>query len=260
MKKLLSVLLTIIFFCCLEANAFSVTHDVVMSNFSFQPVTLTINAGDTVQWTNQDSALHTVTSGTNCQDNNVWTSSALLSNGQTFSVTFNQAGTFPYFCKLHCQSGMTGTIIVNPVSSNIPLPTTANSFSYTAVENPVLSDNPALAEPIGVGPIASGGNNLDVRVSTNSFAGVVDMYLLLYVPVFDPVNIYQLTPSGEFKTFSQGLFPWKTNVAAAVDADVFGIIPKSSLLNGIYTFGLVVVPAGDISFMNYYFWLTSASF
>ena len=258
MKKLF-ILLAVIFFCCLGTNAFSVTHDVTMSNTSFQPGALTINAGDTVTWTNNDITFHTVTSGTSCQDNNVWTSSALLSNGQTFSVTFSQAGTYPYFCLVHCFSGMTGTILVNP-SLNIPLPTTTDIFSYAAVEIPVLSSNPAVAEPIGVGSVALGGDNLELRVGTNSFSGAVDMYLLLFIPVLDPVNIYQVTSIGELKNLSEGLFPWKTNVVSSVDADVFGTIPKSFLPPGIYTFGLVVVPAGDISFLKYYFWITSVEF
>ncbi len=260
MKKLLSLLFGVIFFCCLGTNAFPVTHDVIMSNLSFQPGPLTINAGDTVRWINHDSVLHTVTSGTNCQDNIVWTSSGFLSNGQTFSVTFNEAGTYPYFCTLHCFSGMTGTIFVNPVSSNIPLPATTDLFSSAAVEIPILNNNPAEAKPIGVGSVASGGNNLDLRVGTNSFSGAVDMYLLLFIPVLDPVNIYQVTASGEINNLSGGLFPWKTNVVSSVDADVFGTIPKSLLPPGIYTFGLVVVPAGDISFLEYYFWVTSVVF
>jgi len=260
MKKLLSLLVAIIFFCCPGTNAFSVTHDVIMNNFSFQPVVLTINAGDTVKWTNQEGTLHTVTSGTNCQDNGVWTSSGLLSNGQTFSVMFSQAGTYPYFCTIHCSIGMTGTILVNPVSSSIPLPTTAEVFSYAAVEIPVLNSNPAEAEPIGVGPVASGGDNLDLQVGTNGFSGAVDIYFLLYIPVLDPVNIYQLTSIGELKSVSEGLFPWKTNVVSSVDSDVFGTIPTSLLPSGVYTFGLVVVPAGDISFLKYYFWVTSVEF
>jgi hypothetical protein len=230
-----------------------------MNNLSFQPDAMTINAGDTVTWTNQDSLLHTVTSGTNCQDNRVWTSSGLLLNGQTFSLTFSQAGTYPYFCSPHCFLGMTGTVFVNPASI-IPLPTTTNIFSYTAVEIPVLNSNPAVAKPVGVGSIASGGDNLDLHVGTNSFVGPVDMYFLLFIPVLDPVNIYQVTPIGELKNFSEGLFPWKTNVVSSVDAGIFGIIPKSLLPPGIYTFGLVVVPAGDISFLEYYFWITSVEF
>ena len=257
MKKLLSLLFAIVFFCCLGTNAFSVTHDVIMSNFSFQPVALTINSGDTVKWTNQDGVPHTVTSGTNCQNNGVWTSSGFLSNGQTFSVTFSEAGTYPYFCSLHCLNNMTGTIFVIPVS---PLPTTVDAFSYPAAEIPLLNSNPAEAKPIGVGSVVSGGNNLDLRVGTNSFSGAVDMYFLLFIPVLDPVNIYQVTPIGELKNFSEGLFPWKTNVVSSVDAGIFGIIPKSSLPPGIYTFGLVVVPAGDISFLEYYFWITSVEF
>ena len=145
-----------------------------------------------------------------------------------------------------------------PVS---PLPTTVDAFSYPAAEIPLLNSNPAEAKPIGVGSVASGGDNLDLRVGTNSFSGAVDMYFLLYIPVLDPDNIYQLTSSGELRTVSGGLFPWKTNVVTAIDASVLGgAIPKSLLPSGIYTFGLIVVPAGDISLLQYYFWVTSVGF
>ena len=149
---------------------------------------------------------------------------------------------------------MTGTIFVIPVS---PLPTTVDAFSYPAAEIPLLNSNPAEAKPIGVGSVSSGGDNLDLHLRINSFSGAVDMYFLLYIPVLDPNNIYQLTSSGELNTVSEGLFPWKTNVVSSVDAGIFGSIPKSLLPPDIYTFGLVVLPAGDISFRKLYFWVTS---
>jgi plastocyanin len=39
-------------------------------------------------------------------------SGGLLTEGETFSVTFSEPGTYEYFCIPHEQVGMTGTIIV----------------------------------------------------------------------------------------------------------------------------------------------------
>ncbi len=81
------------------------TVQVAIQNFAFSPRTLTIAPGDTVVWTQQDSAPHTVTS-----DTGAWTASADLGSGQTFSHTFTTAGTFPYHCAVH--PNMTATIVV----------------------------------------------------------------------------------------------------------------------------------------------------
>jgi plastocyanin len=92
--------------------ALAATVDVAIGDSFFNPTPLTINAGDTVRWTNNGSFPHTTTSGTGCSPDGNW-DSASLSTGQTFSHTFNTAGTFPYYCTFHCGSGMVGEITVN---------------------------------------------------------------------------------------------------------------------------------------------------
>lgn len=81
-----------------------VTAAVTIQNFAFSPATLTIKSGTTVTWTNMDSAPHTVTS-----DSGAF-SSPQLSNGGSFSFTFNTAGTYSYHCSNHPY--MKGTITV----------------------------------------------------------------------------------------------------------------------------------------------------
>ncbi len=75
---------------------------VEITGFAFVPATVTISKGTTVIWTQKDSAPHTV-KGTDFV-------SGTLSQGQTFSHTFNETGTFNYVCSIH--TTMTGTIIV----------------------------------------------------------------------------------------------------------------------------------------------------
>ena len=67
----------------------------VVQNFEFSPATITISKGQTVTWTNMDSAPHTITSTTGVFD------SGTLNQGQTFSYTFNNTGTFEYSCTVH---------------------------------------------------------------------------------------------------------------------------------------------------------------
>lgn len=86
---------------------------------TFSPQTLTIPVGATVTWIWASSG-HNVVSGTGgtadnkfCSPNDTSCASTPTSNaGTMYSRTFTSAGSFPYFCKPHVLSGMTGTIIV----------------------------------------------------------------------------------------------------------------------------------------------------
>ena len=79
----------------------------------FVPETLTVSKGSTVTWTNKDSTLHTVTSGSpesgNSGTGTVFDSSYLAA-GKTFQHQFNIAGTFDYYCTLHPY--MKGKVVV----------------------------------------------------------------------------------------------------------------------------------------------------
>ena len=77
-----------------QAN--SQANNINIQNFAFSPSTLTIRQGDNVIWTNQDSAGHTVTSDSGSELN-----SELLGKSESYSHTFNTAGTFEYHCKPH---------------------------------------------------------------------------------------------------------------------------------------------------------------
>ncbi len=69
-----------------------------------------MRVGDTVVWTQRDSgATHTATSGVSPNADGAWDSD-WLQQGQTFSFTFTQPGTFPYFCTIH--QSMTAVVTV----------------------------------------------------------------------------------------------------------------------------------------------------
>lgn len=81
---------------------------VAIKNFAFAPAALTVKAGTTVTWTNQDSDAHTVTSTGSGGPLN----SKALSTGGTFSHTFTEPGTYSYLCTIH--PFMTATVTVTP--------------------------------------------------------------------------------------------------------------------------------------------------
>jgi plastocyanin len=68
---------------------------VKIDNFSFGPQTLTIAAGTTVTWTNNDDVPHTVVS-----DDKLFKSKALDTDDK-FTYTFAKPGTYNYFCSVH---------------------------------------------------------------------------------------------------------------------------------------------------------------
>jgi plastocyanin len=77
---------------------------VEIENFLFQPSDISIPVGTTVIWTNRDGVPHTATS-----NDGVW-DSGNLSEGESFSFTFEEPGTYPYLCLIHPL--MRGTVTV----------------------------------------------------------------------------------------------------------------------------------------------------
>jgi plastocyanin len=77
----------------------------------FQLQTLSISVGDTITWTNQDNAPHTVSHGLSpdVESSPIFQSGNFSKDG-TFSHTFVAAGTFAYFCEVH--PSMVGSITV----------------------------------------------------------------------------------------------------------------------------------------------------
>lgn len=87
------------------AEAVPQTVEVNIQNYAYDDAALTIKAGDTVVWTNYDSAPHTVTATSGADFD-----SGTLSQGSTWEYTFTEQGTYEYKCSIH--PSMTGTVVV----------------------------------------------------------------------------------------------------------------------------------------------------
>jgi plastocyanin len=81
------------------------TYEVVIANFAYSPAELTIKVGESVTFTNQDSAPHTATA----RERDVL-QTGRLDQGESITITFDTPGTYEYFCEFH--PNMSGTIIV----------------------------------------------------------------------------------------------------------------------------------------------------
>jgi plastocyanin len=77
---------------------------------AYQPNPVNVKTGGTITWNNEDSVVHTVTSGTGLNDPHLGNQfdSGLL--GAHFSHIFFKPGVFPYFCQIH--PTMVGKVIV----------------------------------------------------------------------------------------------------------------------------------------------------
>jgi plastocyanin len=80
------------------------------NGFAFRPQTVTVKKGTTVIWVNKTNIAHTVTSGRPGHPLKTPLNSSDVTQGNSFSYTFNTAGTFQYFCIYH--SEQVGTITV----------------------------------------------------------------------------------------------------------------------------------------------------
>ncbi|MEX2587600.1 MAG: plastocyanin/azurin family copper-binding protein [Actinomycetota bacterium] len=102
-----------------SADSAGAENTVVMELISFKPEVIEVSAGDTVTWTNEEAAsAHTVTSGQVEQGSGGVTAtpddrfdSGNVAAGDTFEFTFDEPGTYAYYCAIH-PATMTGEVRV----------------------------------------------------------------------------------------------------------------------------------------------------
>ena len=98
-------------------------HEVAIKGVAFVPANIEVEAGTEVRWVNEDAVDHTVTSGIQREqgvpgveedkparpdgtfDEN------LPKQGDVFTFTFDEPGTYSYYCDVH--ASMTGEITVD---------------------------------------------------------------------------------------------------------------------------------------------------
>lgn len=115
------------------AAAMAAGNAVSVEGFAFNPASIQVNVGDSITWTNQDAAPHTVTADGGSFDK------PLPASGGTATITFNTAGTFPYHCTIH--PNMHGTVVV----------------LAAAATNPPASASPSAAAPTVIAPATGSG-------------------------------------------------------------------------------------------------------
>jgi len=90
-----------------SGNAVSAKAEIAISNFSFNPSSISVSKGTTVVWTNKDPMGHTIT-----VDSGNGPASGLLKSGDTYAYTFASSGSYGYHCSVH--PSMRGMVVVTP--------------------------------------------------------------------------------------------------------------------------------------------------
>jgi plastocyanin len=83
---------------------------VQIDQYPFLPQRVTVKAGTTVTWSNDDDDSHTVASSSKLFK------SKALDTGDQFSFTFTTPGTYAYICSVHPY--MTGTVVVEAATGS----------------------------------------------------------------------------------------------------------------------------------------------
>lgn len=96
--------LTVTTIPALQTTASVSGNTIRIKNFAFDPASITVNAGSTVRWVNQDSVPHKL------QFTDRSFSTQILGASQSESHKFDQPGVYDYICSIHPQ--MQGTVIV----------------------------------------------------------------------------------------------------------------------------------------------------
>ena len=129
MRALVAALLALASCLVLASCGGGEDGSVAMSGHRFDPESMTVRAGDPIEFHNDSSEAHSVTaygdllprgaayfatggaeSEERARDD---ISAGLLQQGEKFELTLETPGTYRYFCLPHESDGMTGTIVVN---------------------------------------------------------------------------------------------------------------------------------------------------
>ena len=110
-SAILALLAAVISIVAWEGRAQNASPQVVtvtIRDFKFEPATVTVHEGDTVEWKNEDSALHTATADGQAEKPTF--DSGSISKGATWRYVAGTKGTYNYTCTFHPQ--MKGQLIV----------------------------------------------------------------------------------------------------------------------------------------------------
>lgn len=191
--------------------------------------------------------------------------------------------------------GSSNYMVVNGVTTlptcKVSAPAGRQVFTYTPIQEPVVSCDPAKAKPLGVGSVAHGGAVVDVKVDIGPFENPVDVSIGIFAATFDAADIFFLNVFNQLTSLQEELLEesniqgdaaqgngngqgpgpgqtkpkkklkklvaWKSNVLGVTET-VLGPVDAGDVPPGLYVLVLNVTrvsPAADNS-DRFYRWVT----
>jgi plastocyanin len=166
------------------------TPDMALQGLGFYPGVITINEGDTINWTLGGFEVHTVSfmsgapvpppgspeslnpAGGSSYNGSGFVSSGVILPGMSYSLNFTKAGVYTYLCLLH--PGMGGVVIVQPAGS--PYPFTQEQYTAQGQQElqtdintgQMLVNNLSLSTVPGPNGTTAWQASVDIPLSTNA--------------------------------------------------------------------------------------------
>ncbi|MDT8318451.1 MAG: plastocyanin/azurin family copper-binding protein [bacterium] len=102
----------VIFSFFLAGQLYAAEHKVSMKDWLFNPKALTVDVGDVVSWVNEDDTMHNIYFEGNLPEAPQKDRPEKIRIGKEFSLKFEKAGEYNYFCKNHLDYDMVGKVVV----------------------------------------------------------------------------------------------------------------------------------------------------
>ena len=160
MKRLLT-LIPAVLALALAPSALAATKNVALARSGFVPASVTIDVGDTITWTNNDTVNRSVVF-----DSGLF-SSGILTPGQSFSHTFTQNGTLRY--RDGTRTRIRGTVVVRAPAATVTISASKPSviFGGDVVLTGAISTRLA-GQPVTLVVRPFGGNIERVELTTGT--------------------------------------------------------------------------------------------
>lgn len=189
----LALLAAVLWLVLPAAPATAATHSVAMRQYAYAPTVMTVDVGDTVRWTNNDTAQHDVmiTNGPTSFHG------PLIGKGQSWTYTFGTPGTYSYICSIH--PDMKAQIVVRPKpaattaapapAQKQPRPSASAAVSSAAAAPVVVTPSPSMSMPAAAAPVADSSGLSPLLIVAGISVAVVVFCLLLMSsrPALEPV-------------------------------------------------------------------------
>ena len=138
------------------------------------PSSVSVDVGETVTWSNDDAAAHTVTSGSTTDVNGIFDSGLFMADA-TFSHTFDEEGTFDYFCMVH--PWMVGSVMVGEAMTTGGSNAVESKPEATEMKNMDITES-TMEESVEFNvdyDITDGGNVINVTPNSEASSVTIEL-------------------------------------------------------------------------------------